>query len=86
VKIEGLDKLQKELAEFGKAVSSLDGTICELRFNPEDQGSVREAISQMERAVDTKVARWRNNKTIMDLAKEMKARFRQQIMNRTRKG
>ena len=83
VKLEGLDKLQKDLDEFQRAVSSLDGTICQVRFNPEDKASLQEAVSQMERAVDAKVAKWRNNKMIMDIAKAMKLRYREDIMERS---
>jgi hypothetical protein len=79
-KLEGLEKLQKELAEFQRAISSLDGTICQVRFNPEDEASIQEAVSQMERAVAAKVAKWRNSKMIIDIAKAMKLRYREKIL------
>jgi hypothetical protein len=82
MKLEGLDKLQRELGEFQRAVSFLDGTICQVQFNPEDKASVQEAVSQMERAVDAKVSKWRNNKMIMDIAEAMKLRYREEIMER----
>jgi hypothetical protein len=57
VKIEGLDKLQRELQDAERALMTLDGTIANLKFDPDDRQSVQNAIRQMETAIDTKVAR-----------------------------
>jgi len=82
VKIEGLEKVQRELEELGDAVRALDGTLCDLRFDPSDADSVRDAIAQMEKAVDAKTARWRNNSAVREIAQRSKERFREAILDR----
>jgi hypothetical protein len=79
VKITGLDKLQRELEEAQRAFKSLDGTIAKLSFNPDDPGSVEEAIRQMEAAVDAKVAPYRTNRLVSTVANKMKDTYRDKI-------
>jgi len=81
VKVEGLERVQKELAELADATAALDGTLCNVRFDPSNADSVREAISEMEKAVDTKTARWRSNSAVREIAQRSKERFRKAILD-----
>lgn len=79
VTITGMDKLQKMLADAQRALSELNGTIAELKFDPADPASVAAAIEQMKRAVDEKVAPYRGNAIIDPLAAKSKEAFRRAI-------
>lgn len=79
ITISGFDKLQKTLKDAQQALSELNGTIAELRFNPADPASVAAAIEEMERAVDAKVAPYRGNSIIDPLAAKSKEAFRKAI-------
>ena len=63
INITGLDQLQRQLEEAQRALNSLDGTIDTLKFNPNDPQSVQAAIQQMEAAIDSKIAPYRNNRS-----------------------
>lgn len=78
-KIEGLDKLQRELKDAQRALQSLDGTITTLKFDPEEPASVQAAIRQMETAIDSKTAPYRKNAMVMQIADAMKEEYRKAI-------
>jgi hypothetical protein len=80
VKIEGLDKLQRELQDAERAMRTLDGTIAQLKFDPDDRQSVQSAIRQMETAIDNKVGRYRGNALVSQLVANMKEQYRQKIL------
>lgn len=82
VKITGLDKLTKNLEDAQKALAELQGTITELKFDPNDPASIEAAIRQMEQAVDAKVAPYRGNPIIDPIAAKSKEAFREAIMKR----
>jgi hypothetical protein len=84
LKIAGLDKLQRELADAQRAFKSLDGTITTLKFDPSDPKGVEDAIRQMEAAVDSKTAPYRNNNLVAKVAKALKDRYREEIHKRAR--
>lgn len=44
IKITGLDKLQRGLAEVQRAMSHLDGELATVRFDPHDPSSIEAAI------------------------------------------
>jgi hypothetical protein len=66
------------------AFRSLDGTIATLKFSPGDPNSVQNAIRQMEAAIDSKTAAYRGNALVAKVAKAMKDRYREQILERAR--
>ena len=68
VKLEGLGQLQKQLEELADAAQALDGNLCELRFEPQNEESVRDAITQMEASVDNRIAKWRGNPGVRDIS------------------
>jgi hypothetical protein len=80
VKLESLDKLQRELQAAEGALRTLDGTIANLKFDPDDRQSVQNAIRQMETAIDTKVARYRSNALVSQLVANMKEQYRRKIL------
>jgi hypothetical protein len=84
-KITGFDALQKELQTASRALKALDGTVAKLKFDPSDQRSVDAAIKEMERAIDRKVAPYRNNEIVRNLANEMKASYKSEIRAQARK-
>jgi hypothetical protein len=82
VKISGFDKLHKTLDDASRAFKELDGTITEVRFDPNDQASIDEAIRSMERAIDEKVGGYRANPMVAQLIPQMKAKYREGIIAR----
>lgn len=80
--ITGFDKLTKTLDDASRAFKELDGTITEVRFDPNDQASIDEAIRTMENAIDQKVGAFRSNPMVAQLIPEMKARYRDGILAR----
>jgi hypothetical protein len=84
MEITGLEEFQRELNNAARAIESLNGTLATLNFNPDDPNSVEEAIRQMETAIDNKIAHYRGNALISGLAREMKEKFRQEILDRAK--
>ena len=84
VKITGLDKFQRKLEEFQKAMHSLDGTIAEVRFDPKDPASVQRAVREMEAAVDRKVAPYRRNPLVSQVVEKAKQQYRAGILERAK--
>jgi hypothetical protein len=81
IDISGLGKLQNDLRNTQRALESLNGTITSLKFDRSDLKSVEAAIQQMEAAIDNKIACYRNNPFVSNIAKDMKAKYRQQILD-----
>jgi hypothetical protein len=75
-KIEGLDKLQRELQRAQDALAELDGDLGSVSFNPEDPASIDQAIAAMERTIDERVAGYEDSSIIGSLAEEMKEQYR----------
>jgi hypothetical protein len=86
IKIEGLDALQREMNELADAARALDGNVCDLRFDPSSEQSVRDAITRMEAAVDAKIARWRSNPSVRAIAENSKEHFRRRILRMATEG
>jgi len=79
IRINGLDKLQRQLKEAQQAVKKLNGEITTLEFNPDDPHAMHLAIRQMESSVDSRVARYRNNPFVVEMVKATKEKFRNEI-------
>lgn len=84
INITGLDTLQRQLEEAQRALNSLDGTIDTLKFNPNDPQSVQAAIRQMEAAIDSKIAPYRNNPLVSQVAQGLKDQYREMILERSK--
>lgn len=82
-KIEGLDKLQRDLKRVQDAISELDGDLGSVSFNPDDPESIDLAISSMEKLIDEKVAGFEDNDIVASLIDEMKGQYRALILEKT---
>jgi hypothetical protein len=80
IKIDGLDKLQRELSSAQAALQALDGELGTVNFNPEDPASIESAIAAMEAMIDGKLVGYQANPFIADLATNMKAQYREAIL------
>lgn len=81
-KIEGIDKLQRDLKRAQDALAELDGDLGSVSFNPEDPASIDQAIAAMERIIDDRVAAYEDSKIIGSLAEEMKEQYRAMILEK----
>jgi hypothetical protein len=81
-KITGLDKLQNQFKNAERAMRSLDGTIASVNFDPNEPASIQAAIAQMENAIDEKIAPYRGNPIVQNVASQMKKTYREQIFER----
>jgi hypothetical protein len=82
IKIEGLDKLTRDLGEAQKAIQELDGELGAVNFNPEDPESIEKAITAMEQMVDQRVGRYASNPIVGPLIDQMKESYRQAILDK----
>lgn len=82
IKIEGLEKLTRELKAFEKAVASMDGELGTVNLDPSDPGSIERAIIEVEAMIDRNTAEYPNNAMIAGLGESMKENLRQQIIEK----
>ncbi len=82
MKITGLDSLQRQFKELERALRDLDGDIANVRFDPDDPGSIERAIQQLNDAVDEKVRPYGRNEMVQSIAEELKENGRSQILER----
>lgn len=83
-KITGLDKLQKDLRDAGRAIERLNREIAEIQFDPSDSSSVSAAVRTMECSIDQRVAPYRNNLLVAEMVKGIKAHYRASILDQAR--
>ncbi len=81
-KITGLDKLTKTLQDAQKALSSLDGEIGTVNFDPNDPATIQAAIQRVEDLIDERVAPYSSNSIVGPLAEQAKEHFRQSIIEK----
>jgi hypothetical protein len=81
-KIEGLDKLQRDLKRVQDALSELDGDLGSVSFNPDDPESIDLAISSMEKLIDEKVSGFEDSDIVTSLVEEMKDQYRAMILEK----
>lgn len=81
-RMQGLDKMQRELAGVQQALSALDGPLGELHFDAEDPGSIEQAVQEMHRIIDERVHPYAHNTLVAQLVALAKARFRESILER----
>jgi hypothetical protein len=72
MKIRGLDAFQKTLDDAQHAISSLDGQIGSVQFDPSDARSVEDAVALMESMIDSKLSSFRGNAIVESLIPQMK--------------
>ena len=64
MKITGLDKLSRDLADAERALEGLDGELGTVSFNPSDPGSIEAAIEEVERLVEGRLGNYASNPII----------------------
>ena len=69
------------MAELTAFAGALEQWEMDLSFDPDDPRSVEAAINAMEDTIDREALRFPGNDPVMDLAEQMKDRFRQVIQD-----
>jgi hypothetical protein len=80
--IKGLDKLQRDLDGLQKAFKELDGSLGTIEFDPHDPLSIEQAIAQVHRTIDDRVATYASNSLVRPVIAELKEKTRQDIIER----
>lgn len=81
MRIKGLDKLKRSLEDLAKALSSLDGELGKVSFDPNDPQSIELAIQNMESLVDERVGSFGNNEAVQNLVGTFKEANRRAILD-----
>lgn len=81
-KIDGLDKLTKQLEQAQQALEELDGELGTVNFDPNDPASIEAAIQQANATLEAKVAPWADNPLVEQMIDGMKEQFREAIIER----
>lgn len=81
-KIDGLDKLQKELEQAERAFKELDGDLGQVSFDSSDPASINSAIISMEKIVDDRVGRYANNELVAPMIEAAKEQIRESIIQK----
>lgn len=85
-KIDGLDKLTKQLEQAQKALEELDGELGTVSFDPNDPASIETAIQQANTMLEAKVAPWADNPLVEQMLDGIKEQFRETIIERAAAG
>jgi len=80
--VSGFDQLQKQLREASEALKNLDGDLCTVNFDPHDPASIEAAIQSVEAVIDERIEKYSNNEMVVNVAKEMKLKYRDEIIER----
>lgn len=82
LKITGLDKLQRDLADAQKALGAIDGELGSVRFDPHDPSSIEGAIASVEQMIDERLGAYASNPIIKPMMGEMKEKYRDAILEK----
>lgn len=82
IKIEGLDKLTRDLEAAQKALGELDGELGSVRMDPHDPASIEAAIQEAARLVDERVAPYASNPLVAQLVEGVKEAHREGLLER----
>lgn len=84
LKITGLDKFQKELAEAQRVLEELDGELGTVNFHPHEPASqpasIEAAIHSVYRMVDERAGQYASNPIVGPLLDQMKENYRENIL------
>lgn len=75
VSFSGFDDLSRHLREVSDALSSMDGTIGQIRLRSASTDDVNEAIAEMEAAVDARAGSSVSNPMVRQIVASMKERY-----------
>jgi hypothetical protein len=82
IKIEGLDKLQRDIGQAQKAMEAVEDGLGTVKFDPEDPASIEAAIQDMEKLVDDRLGSYASNPIVGPMIKGAKESFRQAILDK----
>ena len=80
LKIDGLDKLTRELEAAQKALGELDGDLGSVSIDPHDPASIEAAIQEAARMVDERVAPYASNPLVAQLVEAVKEAQREGLL------
>ena len=81
-KIEGFDKLRRDLDQAQRELCDIDGELGSVNFDPEDPASIETAIIWMETKIDDCLGPYAENPIVAPLIQEMKENYRQAILDK----
>lgn len=81
LKIRGLDKLSRDAKAAERAIAELEGELATINFDPHDPASIETAIASVEQIIDERVGAYANNPFVGPIVDEMKANYRQAILD-----
>lgn len=82
LKIEGLDKLTRELRAAEEAMASINGELGSVQFDSKDAGSIERAIIEVETMIDEKLSSYAGNSLVSQMGDAIKENLREQIIER----
>ncbi|TCO82777.1 hypothetical protein EV699_104169 [Plasticicumulans lactativorans] len=81
-KIDGLDKLTRQLEQAQQALEEFDGELGTVNFDPNDPASIEAAIQQANATLEAKVSPWVDDPLVAQMVDGMKEQFREAIIER----
>lgn len=78
--IKGLDQLQRDLKQAQVALNELDGTLCEIKYDPFDPASIEHAIQEVNDAIDQRVGGYADNPFVAPVIEGVKDNYRARII------
>lgn len=81
-KLQGLDKLQRDLKQATEALQDMEGELGTVSFKPHDPASIEAAITEINRLIDARLGGYANNAIVGPLAEEMKEKYRQMLLDK----
>lgn len=82
LKLEGFDRLQNQLQEASTAITSLEGELGQVKFDPEDPESIETAIQQVGAIVDERLGSYSSNPIVSSISASLKEKYREMILDR----
>jgi len=81
-KIDGLDKLTRDLEQAQKAMAAIDGELGSVSFDPEDPASIEAAVQEMERLIDERLGSYVSNPLVGPMVESLKEKYREGIVQK----
>ncbi len=82
VKVTGFDQLARQLDDAQQALAALGDELGTVSFDPNDPASIETAILNIEATVDDRIGEYASNPIIAPLAKQLKEKYREGIIER----
>ena len=75
------DEMTRILEEAAEGLKALEEQVITTEFDPENPFSIQAAIDYVERAIDAKIAPFRNNRLVQEAAAQIKAECRANVLH-----